>query len=76
MHSHIHTQDKALPPALALALPLSLSLSVGTALSQIYFIINQLVAHLLACCLFSINKALIAFSLGCDLACCMMSFRD
>lgn len=44
-------------------------------LSQIYFIINQLVAHLPACCIFfSINKALIAFSLQCDLAHCVLSF--
>lgn len=44
-------------------------------LSQIYFIINQLVAHLPACCVFfSINKALIAFSLECDLAPCALSF--
>lgn len=44
-------------------------------LSQMYFIINQLVAHLPACCFFfSINKALIAFSLECDLAHCVLSF--
>lgn len=42
-------------------------------LTQICFIINQSVAHLLACsvCFFPINKALIAFSLECDLACCL-----
>ncbi len=43
-------------------------------LSQMYFIINQLVAHLPACFFFSINKALIAFSLECDLARCVLSF--
>jgi len=43
--------------------------------TQIFCIINQSVAHLLACsvCFFPINKALIAFSLECDLACCMLS---
>lgn len=51
------------------------SLSPCPSLSQIYFIINQLVAHLPACCVFffPINKALIAFSVECDLAHCVLS---
>lgn len=47
--------------------------SLCHSLSQMYFIINQLVAHLPACCFFFffyINKALIAFSLECDLVLC------
>lgn len=49
--------------------------SPRSSLSQMYFIINQLVAHLLALLLvfFYINKALIAFSLEHDLARCVPS---
>lgn len=69
-----HTDIKSGGSFLLLHPALTLLLS----LSQIYFIINQLVAHLPACFVFLlfffINKALIAFSLEFDLVHCLLSF--
>lgn len=42
-------------------------------LKSVLLLISPLHICLLAVCFFPINKALIAFSLECDLACCMLS---